>query len=165
MTPEEIVEALTKSKRLGTHELGGDKNTLVVMQEAGVVKPDGTIKTGKKGRPPIAWVLADKSKVDKVEVVKPKKKRDASDMSAAHQGRRKAREQREKEDIEAQKVELKELKANLPGYQKKYDSALKDTRKAKAENDIKSTFDAADRWQNAVISTSRRIKQLEEACI
>lgn len=67
--PKMIVGLLEKKKRASATELGTNKQTMDILKEAGLVREDGKIKTGKRGKPPIAYVLADgKTAADAAEV-------------------------------------------------------------------------------------------------
>lgn len=52
-----IVKLLKKKQRASAAELGTNKEIMEALREHGVVETDGIIKTGKRGRPPVAYKL------------------------------------------------------------------------------------------------------------
>lgn len=162
MTNDDVVKALEKKGKSGAKDIGTDQKTMEALEAAGVVRRNGHISTGKRGRPPIAWELVDASKVDQVEVVT-RTKRDASDMTPAWEGKARAREKREKEEKQNRARELKELKSVLPTLEPDYDKALALAVKATEPKEIVKRFNRADQIQNDILGTVRRIRVLEAA--
>lgn len=56
--PVQVLKLLKKKERTSATELGTTKKLMEHLRDAGFVKEDGTYKTGKKGKPPVAWVPA-----------------------------------------------------------------------------------------------------------
>lgn len=54
-----IVKLLKKKERASAAELGTNKEIMEALTEHGVVVMDGYVKTGKRGRPPVAYKLSN----------------------------------------------------------------------------------------------------------
>lgn len=115
MTPETdasvLVRLLEKKKRASATDLGTDTKTMEALASAGVVKKDGTIKTGRRGKPPAAWVLLE----DRPE--------ELPDLEAKRQQERQRKPVKSQEAVDEALAEIKaRYGENQCGCVVKYDS-------------------------------------------
>lgn len=159
MTPDEIVAALEKLGRASRVQIGTDQKTMEALEAKGVVARNGTIDTGSRGRPPIAWVLIDGDKANDVEIAPVKKgaKGSPEHVAAMQEGRRKAREKREKEQFKARQLELERLEKEVPGLWPQYDKAINEAIK----KNTNAAWNKANNLQNAIISSGSQIRRLK----
>lgn len=158
MTPEEIVAALEKLGRASRVQIGTDQKTMEALEAAGVVAQDGTIDTGKRGRPPIAWILVNGDKATEVtELPGTKGRGNPEHVKAMQEGRRKAREKREKDERKAKQAALKQLEKEVPDLWPKYDKAIEQA----VKKNTNTAWNKANNLQNAIISSSGQIRKLK----
>lgn len=58
-TPEQVMKLLRLKGRASAAEVGANTPLMKTLVASGHVTTDGTIKTGRKGKPPVAWVPTD----------------------------------------------------------------------------------------------------------
>ncbi len=161
MTPEEIVAFLEANPHSTVKQIGTDNATMYALEKSGAVRKDGSAAPSGRGRPATLWIVANGDAAAEVTAPGTKGRGTPEHVAKMQAGRRKAAEKRAKEELKHKKDLLKELRAVLPGYEKKYDATIKKCRKANTEEEITKTFTESDAAQNSVINASRQIRQLE----
>lgn len=76
--PHAIIARLKKKGRASANELGTDSATMKLLKDAKVVREDGKISLGGRGRPPTAWILVEGASLDKLPEIQEPKKRDGT---------------------------------------------------------------------------------------
>ena len=81
--PVQVLKLLKKKGRTSAPELGADRAIMNFLEAEGFVRQDGTYKTGKKGKPPVAWVPAFDYDPNDAPVYKQPVKRERAEVSQA----------------------------------------------------------------------------------
>lgn len=79
--PVQVLKLLKKKERTSGRELGADKAIMDFLEAEGFVKKDGTYQTGKRGKPPVAYVAAFDYDYNDAPVYKAPVKRERKEIS------------------------------------------------------------------------------------
>jgi hypothetical protein len=134
-----IVALLEKKTRASASDLGTDNKAMEALAEAGVAKKDGTIKTGRRGKPPAAWVLEE----DRPQAL--------PDLEAKRRKERRAQQIPKDDQIAVALAEIQRASSNYDGCK-----CVRTRTEPLTWEDLRFMSGCKDLWVCAALDTLRR---------